>query len=240
MRTSRVPRSRIGRGDARDLRVVLEQPLGARPAARGSRRGTGCRARGRLSRRHGSRLRRSSGRPRGRRRGRRCRPGRPARAARRRVSPSTRAGNGARGRERVLERHADLDEVPHGLRHRQRAPREDAVLAPHDVVGDDDLGLAQGVRAVADPGAGDRVGDERDPPACGAPEEPDDVRVEVDAVDDRLDDDVRADERRADDPGVAVGERPHRVEDVRDGADATVERGVRLGGRRVACARARP
>ena len=48
------------------------------------------------------------------------------------------------------------------------------------------------------------------------------------AVEDDLHDDVVARERRAHDPGVAVPERTHRVEEVRDRADAGVEGGVRL------------
>ena len=140
----------------------------------------------------------------------------------------------ARRGERLFEWHADLEEVPHGLRHRQRAACQDAVLAPDDVVGDDDLGLSERVRAVAEPRARDRVGHERDPSSGDLPEEPNDVRVEVDSVHDRLDDDVRPNERGADDPGVPVRERAHRVEDMRHGAGAAVEGCVRLDCRRIA------
>ena len=69
-----------------------------------------------------------------------------------------------------------------------------------------------------------------EPAGADAPEEPHDVGVEVDAVDDRLEDDVGAHERGADDAGVAVREGSHRVEHVRHRADAAVERRVRLGG----------
>ena len=51
---------------------------------------------------------------------------------------------------------------------------------------------------------------------------------EVDSVEDDLDDDVVARERGARDARVAVPERTHRVEEVRDRAHADVERGVRL------------
>ena len=59
---------------------------------------------------------------------------------------------------------------------------------------------------------------------------------EVDAVEDELHDDVVARERGTCDPGVAMQERPHRVEQVGDRARAAVERGVRLLRGRVAVA----
>ena len=57
---------------------------------------------------------------------------------------------------------------------------------------------------------------------------------EMDPVEDDLDEDVVAHERGADDPGLAVIERPHRVEEMRDHARAAVERRGRLLRRRVA------
>ncbi len=147
-----------------------------------------------------------------------------------------RGGHGARGLERLLERRADRDEVPDRLDHRQRAAGEHAVLAADDVVGDHDLDLAERVRPVAEPGARDRVRDERHAAGRDPPEQPHDVRVEVDAVDDRLDDDLGPHERCADDPGVAVQQRSHRVEDVRHRPHAAVEGGVCLDRRRVGVA----
>ena len=58
----------------------------------------------------------------------------------------------------------------------------------------------------------------------------------MDAVEDDRDDDVVARERRADDARVAVQERAHRVEEMRDAARAAVERRVRLRGGRVGVA----
>src|SRR4029079_13803363 len=78
--------------------------------------------------------------------------------------------------------------------------------------------------------ARDRIGDERETTGCNAPEEPHDVRVEVDPVDDRLEDDGGAHERGAHDAGVAVRERSHRIEHVRHRADAAVERRMRFSG----------
>lgn len=138
-----------------------------------------------------------------------------------------------RGADRLLEGHVDRDEVPHRLDHRQRASGERAVLAAHDVVRHDDLDLPERVRPVTEPGAGDRVGDEGQPAGGDAPEQAHDVRVEVDAVDDRLDDHLGTDECGADDAGVAMRQRSHGVEHVRDRADAPVERRVRLRGGRV-------
>ena len=154
------------RGDARDLRVVLEQPSQRRRLLADLCEELGAGRGGRLSQRHVSLLRRSSARPRARRRGRRCRPGRRGRGARARAGRGRAPGRCWRPRAPARAARPIVDEVPHRLDHRQRAAREHTVLAPHDVVGDDDLGLAEGVGAVADPGAGDRVGDERDPPGA--------------------------------------------------------------------------
>ena len=149
------------------------------------------------------------------------------------VSPSTRAGTVLAAARAFSSGTPTSTRFRTACEHRQGTAREDAVLAAYDVVRDDDLGLAQRVCSVADPGAGDCIGDEGDPPAGGAPEEADDVRVEMDAVDDRLDNDVPLDERRADHARVPVGERAHRVEDVSDGAHAAVECRVRLARGRV-------
>ena len=59
---------------------------------------------------------------------------------------------------------------------------------------------------------------------------------EVMAVEDQLHDHVVAGERGAGDAGVAVPERPHRVEEMRDGGGAAVEGAVRLLGGRVGVA----
>ena len=56
-------------------------------------------------------------------------------------------------------------------------------------------------------------------------------------VEDELHDDVGPGQRGADDAGVAVVERPHRVEEVGDAPHAEVERLVRLLGARVRVAR---
>ena len=93
--------------------------------------------------------------------------------------------------------------------------------------------LPSAIVPVTEPGGGDRVGDEREPARRDAPQQPHDVAVEVHAVDDRLHDHVRPHERRADDAGVAMRQRPHRVEDVGDRANAAIEGGVRLGRSRV-------
>ena len=223
-----------GGRDPRDLGVVLEEAPQRRGLLADLRQEARAGCAGRLSRRHASRRRRSccttssassrtttSARP-------------PTSSRPSRGSPSTRAGTAVAASSAPLERHVDLDEVAHRLDHRERAAREHAVLAADDVVGDDDLGLAERVRAVAEPRTRDRVGDECEPAGGEAPEEADDLGIEVDAVDDRLDDDVGAHQRGADDSRVAVTERPHRVEDVGDRAHAAVERRVGLGRRRVA------
>ena len=240
-RTSRARRcgragvARRGRSprDARDLAVVLEQPSerGRLLADLGEEPRAGLVAV--LSRRQASHLRRASARPRARRRGRRRRQGRPGRAARGRERPSTRAGTA------LAASSARSSGTPTATRLRTASiivsalPASIAVLAADDVVGDDDLDLAERVRSVAETRAGDRVGDERDagrpPRATGA------ARCRG------------RDGRRRRSPGrrrrtrrarrrrrrVAVRERAHRVEDVGHRADAPVERGVGLVGGRV-------
>ena len=219
------------RCDPRDLVVRLEQPLergrlledlGAEERARG----------GGLSRRHGSPLRRGRARSRGCRRAPRRRPGGRSRVGRDRQAEDA-GGHERRRLDSALERDAELDEVPQGLDHRQRAAREDAVAPTGDAVVDGQVDAAERVVAVAEPGRRDRVGDEREPARGDVPQQPHDVGVEVDAVDDRLHDDVRADERGADDAGVAMSQRSHRVEDMRDGANAAIEGGMGLGRGRV-------
>ena len=74
-----------------------------------------------------------------------------------------------------------------------------------------------------------RVADERDAARRPPPRSRQHRLVgEVVAVDDHLHVDVAARQRDADDAGIARAERPHRVEEVRDGRDAEVERRVRL------------
>ena len=140
--------------------------------------------------------------------------------------------------ERRLERDAERVQVPHRVDHGQHAAGEDAVaVAPDDAVAHLDRDVAEAVRAVAaDARAGDCVGDEREAAAGRLPDHAHRVGGEVDAVEDDLDDHVGPGERRAGDARVAVGERAHRVEEVRDGAHAAVERRVRLLGARVGVA----
>ena len=73
--------------------------------------------------------------------------------------------------------------------------------------------------------------------AGGRPDELHRVVREVVAVDDHLHEDVTPRERDADDARIARAARAHRVEQVRDGGDAELERCVRLGGGRVRVAR---
>ena len=65
-----------------------------------------------------------------------------------------------------------------------------------------------------------------EPSARGAPRGEDRLGREVHAVRDQLHDHVRPGKRGPGDAGVAVPERPHRVEEMRDRARALVEGGV--------------
>ena len=136
----------------------------------------------------------------------------------------------------ALERDAELDEVPDRLDHRQRAAREHAVVPADDAVADVDPDVAECVLAVPEPRAGDRIGHEREASGRDPPEQAHRVGIEMDAVHDHLEHDVRAHEGCTDDAGITMRERAHRVEDVRDGANPPVERRCRLGSRRVAVA----
>ena len=71
------------------------------------------------------------------------------------------------------------------------------------------------IRAVGETGARHRVGDERDAPGGGAPDDARGLGREVDPVEDDLDDDVIPGEGGAGDPGIPMPERAHRVEEVR-------------------------
>ena len=150
--------------------------------------------------------------------------------------PGERAGHGGRGRDRVDEGSSECVQVPHRVDHRHDAAGKDAVGAAGDAVADLDLDAAEAELRVAGTGGCDRVGDERDPARRRPPDELRGLGREVMPVEDHLDDHVVADERGARDPGVAVAERPHRVEEVRDGADSPIEGGVGLGGSRVGMA----
>ena len=155
----------------------------------------------------------------------------------RRPTPSTTEHTGRDGGRRVqcrFERNAELAQVPNGVDHRQHAACQDAVCPSRDAVPHGHVHGTEGVGPVTEPCARDRVGDEGDASARGSPHEPNDIGVEVNAIHDRLHDDVAPGKRGAHDPRVAVGERAHGVEDVGHGPGAAVEGGMRLGGRGIA------
>ena len=152
-------------------------------------------------------------------------------------APITPRRDGGGRLERRFERDAERVQVPHRVDHRQDAAGEDAVaVAPHDAVAHLDRDVAEAVGAVAGPRACDRVGDEGKAPGCRLPDHAHRVGGEVDAVEDDLDDHVGPGERRAGHARVAVGERAHRVEEVRDGARRRARSRVRLLGARVGVA----
>src|SRR5215208_36984 len=123
----------------------------------------------------------------------------------------------------VAERDSELMEVPNRVDHRQRAPGKHVVEAARNAVAYLDLRAAEQVRPVAHPRAGDGVRDERDASGRRAPHDLRGLGRKVDAVEDDLDDDVVACQRCTGETWVAVPERPHGVEEVRDAAHATVE-----------------
>src|SRR3954468_18325694 len=101
-------------------------------------------------------------------------------------------GNCGGGVERRLERDAEGVQVPNRVDHGQDAAREDAVpVAAYDAVAHLDRDVPEAVGAVpADPGAGDRIGDESQAPAGRLPDHAHRVGGEVDSVEDDLDDHV--------------------------------------------------
>src|ERR671918_554725 len=135
--------------------------------------------------------------------------------------------------DRLGERGTELVQVPHGVDHRERASGERPARPARDAVADLDLEAGEAIGAVREARARDGVGDERDAPLRSPPDDAGRLRAEVDAVEDHLHDDVVACERCPGDARVAMPERAHSVEEVGHGADAGVERGVRLMRRRV-------
>ena len=166
MRTSRASRCAHRRGDARDSSASCSS---SRRSAAGCSRISARNRAPRLVRRPFSAgdtclppTRRA--RPRACRRARRRRPGRPGRAARRRAGRGSRAGTALAARERVLERDAERERGcgrPRSSSARCRRGRRPRARTTPSATSISDL--AERVGAVAEPRAGDRVGDERDP-----------------------------------------------------------------------------
>ena len=102
-----------------------------------------------------------------------------------------------------------------------------------DAAGDLDVEISEPVRTVVEPGARHGVRDEREPSLRGLPDHRGGDRRDVDPVEDQLHDDVGPRKRRADDTRIAVMERAHGVEEVRDAPHAEIEGRVRLLGGRV-------
>ena len=147
---------------------------------------------------------------------------------------------GGRGVHRRLRRAAgEGDEVAHALVHGQVAAGQRAVGQADAVVVDGDLGAAERLRPGGIPRAADRVGDDREALAEGALGHRHDVRVHVDAVGDEPDVQPLVGQRHAGQPRLAVVQRRHGVEEVRDPGGAGVDGGGRLGVRWPGCARAR-
>ncbi len=140
---------------------------------------------------------------------------------------------GAQGR---VERYSERMHVSHRVRHCQRATGQHPVFPPYDAVPNLDRHRAEGIRTVPEARAGDRVGHERHSVRRRRPREEHRLRRQMHAVDDHLQDHPGADQRRADDAGVTVAERSHRVEQVRDGARSAIEGRRRLHRSRVTVA----
>ena len=113
--------------------------------------------------------------------------------------------------------------VAHRVDHRQDGARENAVLACRRPARDLDLDVAELVDAAAVRRARRCVGDEGKAASGGHPREPHGLVREMVTVDDHLHHDVRARKGDADDAGVALAERAHRVEEVRDRRHTEIE-----------------
>ena len=148
--------------------------------------------------------------------------------------PVTRAGTEVAAAYGFGERGAEGVQLADPVEHGRDATGQHTVArtAGHAVF-HFDVDAAEAVLAVADAGGGDCVGDERDSPGCGVPDHLDDLVGKVLAVEDHLHDDIVPGECRAGQPGVAVGEGPHCVEEVGDRADAVVECSFGFGSGRV-------
>ena len=147
--------------------------------------------------------------------------------------PITCAGTVLAAAERLGQGNAERVQVPDGLDHRQRAAGENAARSAGDAISHLDLEATEQVDAVPEPRPGDRVRHEGHAARGCLPHDPARLFGEVHAVEDDLNDDVVAGERRARKARVTVEEGPHRVEEVGDRARTPVEGLVRLLGRRV-------
>src|SRR5712691_5514897 len=150
--------------------------------------------------------------------------------------PECARGNGRGCGKRLLDRDAEHVEVPNRFDHRQQAPREHSLGRANCSILDLQRHGAQAVRAPGHARRRNGVRDERDAPGRRTPDDGRRRRREMNPVEDDLDGHVIARERSADDARVAMVERTHRVEEVRDHAGAAIECGVRLLGRRVTVA----
>ena len=196
--------------DARDLARRARAGGAARRAARGSPRGSGCPGSvAVLSRRHGPPRRRACARPRGRRRGRRRPPGRRAAS-----SPDAGAAPGCGPGTVLAASSACSSGTPSATRLRTASIIVSALPAStpssrRTTSSATTISISPSAY-VPSPSPAPAIASvtSDDAPGGDAPEQPDDVRVEVDAVDDRLDDDVgprRAPPRRSRGPGGCSG-----------------------------------
>ena len=209
-------------------------------AAAGERRGGERSRRGASRRRHGRRRRRAPGRSRRCRRGSTMSAGRPDVEPADLRQPEHARRHGRRGVDRLGERHAERVQVPHRLDHRQHAAGEHAVGAAHGaLVHLRRRGCRRSTRRRSRPAAVIESVTSATRPRRRAPDDLHGLGGEVDAVEDQLDDHVVAGERRADDARVAVQERPHRVEEVRDRARRRGRRRRSPARRSRRCGRAR-
>ena len=161
-------RANVGAGARarRSERVRLLADLGEEPRPRLARAASAAE----LSRRHAPALRRARARSRARRSRTTTSAGSPiADAARAAGQPQHARRHLGRGADRILERHAERVQVAHRVDHRQRAAGEHAARPRARRRRGSRRRRPRGGSAVVEPGAGDRVGDERDavpaPPA---------------------------------------------------------------------------
>jgi len=135
------------------------------------------------------------------------------------VRPRICAGTDVAAPDRILERDPERMQVAHGVDHRQHRAGEHAVLAHDDAARALDLDVAELIGARGLGRSRGCVGDERDAPGSGRPDQAHGLVGQVVAVDDHLHEHVGPGERDSDDARIARAERTHRVEQVRNGRD---------------------
>ena len=144
--------------------------------------------------------------------------------------PEDSRGNLGRQRNDQLERESrQLDHVLHGPAHRQDAAGKRSVSKAGRAVGNGDLVLVESVLAIRHSACAYGIGDERDAMRHRQRGNPQDGRMDVDAVGDQLRGRTDGRQRRPDRARLAMIQPGHGVEEMREMRRSPRERGNTVG-----------